>query len=198
MIETSNKKPTAVNQAEFRREVSRLAAVANKRIARLEKNKLQSSPAYQKLVEGGKPKFGVKGKTYNEVQSELSKINKFLNSQTSTIRGLNSNLKTMAQNTGVKYKNLADLRSKANAFFTLARKVEEYLRTVEDLGSAIGYNQIWDVINEYSETNRVDLDNSETDINSITNMVDDLINGTKGKEDIGNPFDNNKDWVFLF
>ena len=38
---------------EFRKEVSRKASLANKRLARLEKNGLTDSPAYQKFKEGG-------------------------------------------------------------------------------------------------------------------------------------------------
>lgn len=162
-------------QAEFRKEVSRLASLANKRIQRLEKAGLTDSPAYQKLVENGTVKFGVKGKTYNELQSEMSKINRFINAQTSTIRGINSNLKEMAANTGIKYGTLKELRSKAANFFELSSKVEQYLRTVNDMASAIGYNKIWEVINEYVAREKVDLAGAENNIDELSKMVSELI-----------------------
>ena len=162
-------------QAEFRKEVSRLASLANKRIQRLEAAKLTDSPAYQKWVENGGVKFGVKGKTYNQLQSEMARLNRFINAQTSTVRGINSNLKEMAANTGIKYGTLKELRSKATSFFELASKVEQYLRTVNDMASAIGYNKIWEVINEYVEKERIDLSGAENNIDELTKMVSELI-----------------------
>ena len=162
-------------QAEFRKEVSRLASLANKRIQRLEDAKLTDSPAYQKWVENGAVKFGVKGKTYNQLQSEMARLNRFINAQTSTIRGINSNLKEMAANTGIKYGTLKELRSKAANFFELSSKVEQYLRTVNDMASAIGYNKIWEVINEYVEREKIDLSEAENNIDELSKMVSELI-----------------------
>lgn len=162
-------------QAEFRKEVSRLASLANKRIQRLEAAKLTDSPAYQKWVENGGVKFGVKGKTYNQLQSEMARLNRFINAQTSTIRGINSNLKEMAANTGIKYGTLKELRSKAANFFELSSKVEQYLRTVNDMASAIGYNKIWEVINEYVAKEKIDLAGAENNIDELSKMVSELI-----------------------
>lgn len=162
-------------QADFRKEVSRLASLANKRLQRLESAKLTDSPAYQKWVENGAVKFGVKGKTYNQLQSEMARIKRFINAQTSTIRGVNRNLKEMAANTGIKYGTLKELRSKAASFFELASKVEQYLRTVNDMASAIGYNKIWEVINEYVEREKIDLSGAENNIDELSKMVSELI-----------------------
>lgn len=149
---------------EFRKEATRLMSMANKRLKRLEKNDLTDSPAYQEFLKGGTPKFSVKGKDYNELQKEVARMNRFLNSQTSTIRGINSTLKDMANNTGIKYKNLTELRSKAKQFFELSSKVEQYLRTVEDMASAIGYQKIWEAVNRYIEDSSRQIDVSEMDI----------------------------------
>ena len=162
-------------QAEFRKEVSRLASLANKRLQRLESAELTDSPAYKKWVENGSVKFGVKGKTYNQLQSEMARLNRFINAQTSTIRGINSNLKEMAANTGIKYGTLKELRSKAVNFFELSSKVEQYLRTVNDMASAIGYNKIWEVINEYVEREKIDLSEAENNIDELSKMVSKLI-----------------------
>lgn len=155
----------------FRKEASRKAAVANKRIERLEARGLKDSPAYKALVENGKPKFGVRGKSYNQVQQELSRINKFLDAKTSTITGINSTLKEIATNTGIKYKNLTELRSKSAKFFELSSKVEQYLRTVEDIASAVGYQKIWEAINVYTQKNRTNLSDSDTDVDDLVDKV---------------------------
>ena len=158
----------------YRSEASRLASIANKRIERLEKNNLQNTPAYQQyLATGGR--FGVKGKTFNEVQSEVSRLTKFINSNTSTISGVNNTLKEMAANTGIKYNNLADLKAKSTQFFELASKVEQYLRNVEDMASAIGYQKIWEAINQYTAEAKIDLGDGEVDIDAMVKSVTEAI-----------------------
>lgn len=153
--------------ADYRKEASRLASMANKRLKRLEKAGLTDSPAYKKWLDGGGVKFGVRGKTHNQLQQEVSRMNQFINSQTSTIRGVNAQLKDMAKNTGIKYSSLKELRSKASKFFELASKVEQYLRTVDDMASAIGYQKIWTAINQYVETEKVDLGQAKNDIDKM-------------------------------
>ena len=164
-----------LNEQEFRKEVTKIASVANKRIDRLEKANLTDSPAYQKWLNDGGVKFGVKGKTYNQLQSEVARLKKFMESETSTVRGLNNALKNMAKVTGVKYRNLRDLQSKAKNFFTLASKVEQYLRTVNDIASAIGYQKIWTAINQYVQKNGIDLANAEGNIEGLTKTVSELL-----------------------
>ena len=92
-------------------EVSRKASMANKRLVRLEKNNLTSSPAYQKWVDyKGGIKFSVRNKDYNQLQQELARVNQFIESKTSTVRGLNKVLKEMAKNTGIKYGSIKELQ----------------------------------------------------------------------------------------
>ena len=88
--------------SEDRREASRLASLANKRAQRLEANGLQDSPAYQMYLKTG-GKFGVKGKTHNELQQEVSRLKRFIDMNTSTVKGVTTTLKEMAANTGISY-----------------------------------------------------------------------------------------------
>lgn len=155
---------------EYRKEASRLAAMANKRVTRLENNGLKDTPAYKAYLEGG-GKFGVKGKTYNELQKEVSRLNQFINSATSTVKGANNVLIELANNTGIKYDNIKDLRSKAPKFFELSSKVEQYLRTVNDMASAIGYQKIWEAINQYVSDANIDLSNTTGDIDSMIEKI---------------------------
>lgn len=159
--------------SEYRRKASRLASVANKRIERLEKNNLTDSPAYQYYIKDGAHRFGVRGKTYNEVQAEVARLQRFLQAKTSTVRGINNHLKEVAEQTGIKYSSMQELREKAPAFFELASKVEQYLREVEDAASAIGYQRIWRAINQYTQDARVDLRDSQL---SIEEMVEQISN----------------------
>lgn len=166
---------------EYRNEANRLVSLANKRIRRLEKNGLQSSPAYQAyLANGGKP-FSTKGKDYNQLQSEVARLKRFIDSETSTVTGVNNHLKEIAKNTGIKYKNLTELRKKADTFFELSSKIEQYLRQVEDIASAIGYQKIWESINVYVKDNRLDLSDSNL---SVEQMVETI---SKAIADFDNP-----------
>lgn len=156
--------------SQYRRAASRLASVANKRVERLEANNLTDSPAYKAYLESG-GKFGVKGKTHNEVQAEVARLKRFIESSTSTVKGVTQTLKDMAANTGIKYTDLNDLKAKSSQFFNLASKVEQYLRTVEDMASAIGYQKIWEAINQYVKDASITLDGSESDIEQMTQAV---------------------------
>lgn len=156
-------------------EVSRKASLANKRLVRLENNNLTSSPAYQKWVDyKGGVKFSVKGKDYNQLQQELARVNSFIESKTSTVRGLNKVLKEMAENTGIKYGSVKELQSKSKNFFALADKIKEYLRQTEGSASAIGYQPVWQAINEYVQQEKIDLGDSELDIDDLVLKISEL------------------------
>ena len=163
---------------QYRKEASKVISMAYKRLTRLEKTKLTDSPAYSKYVDNNEnPRFSVKGLNHNDLQREMSKVKKFVQAKTSTIRGINDTLKEMANNTDIKYKNLKELRSKASSFFNLASKVEQYLRNVEDVASAIGYQKIWEAINQYVKSEKTDFDEVENSVEGLTNIIDGLLNG---------------------
>lgn len=164
-----------LDEKEYRKYMSSVMAVANKRIDRLEKNELTDSPAYQKYITEVGAKFSVKGLSHNELQSLVAKLKNFMEAETSTVRGLNNVLKNMAKATGIKYDNIKDLQSKAKGFFELSSKVEQYLRNVEDIASAIGYQKIWEAVNQYVQTEKIDLSDSENDIEHLSEVVGGLI-----------------------
>ena len=170
--------------SEYRKEASRLAAMANKRVARLEANNLQDAPAYKGYLESGGGKFSVKGKTHNELQREVSRMQKFIAAKTSTVTGVNTYLKGIATNTGIKYTNMKDLKAKAATFFTLSNKVEEYLRTVEDMASAIGYQRIWEAVNEYVQTARIDMADANLSIDDMVLTISKAIAELERPENI--------------
>lgn len=162
------KRVVAINA--YRKEASRLVSLANKRVQRLELNGLTDSPAYKAYIASG-GKFGVKGKSHNELQKEVARLNRFINATTSTIRGVNKTLKEMADNTGIRYRDLKELRAKSSKFFELANKVEQYLRTVDDMASAIGYQKIWETINQYVQRGDINLDGADNDVDGMVEVV---------------------------
>lgn len=159
---------------EYRKEASRLAAIANKRIDRLIRNDLTNTPAYLQYIEG-KQRFSVKGKDFNEVQAEMSRLRGFLAAKTSTIRGANQVMKDIASNTGIKYKTMKDLKTKSTKFFELASKIEQYLRNVHDAASAISYQKIWESINVEVQEQRIDLEDGEANLDAMIKRVSDAL-----------------------
>ena len=102
---------------QLKKEVSRMASQANKRLVRLESNELTELPAYQSWVDGGAIKFSVKGKDYNQLQAEFWRLKNFLDNKTSLVRQANKYLRDMANVTGIKYGNLSELKAKSKYFF---------------------------------------------------------------------------------
>ena len=176
---------------ENRKKISRLVSLANKRLKRLENAGLNDSPAYQKWVEAGAEKFSVKGKDHNELQRELSRLKNFIESETSTVRGVNNVLKQMAQNTGIEYSNMQELKDNAKTFFELSSKVEQYLRTVDDIASAIGYQKIWESINQYVKDERITLTDAKMNIDQMTKVVTDMLKASN------NRYIDQDNWWFL-
>ena len=176
---------------ENRKRISRLVSLANKRLKRLEDAGLNDSPAYQKWVEAGSEKFSVKGKDHNQLQRELSRLKNFIESETSTVRGVNNVLKQMAQNTGIEYSNMQDLKDNAKTFFELSSKVEQYLRTVDDIASSIGYQKIWESINQYVKDERITLKDAKMNIDQMIKVVTDMLKASN------NRYIDQDNWWFL-
>lgn len=159
----------------LKKEVSRMASMANKRLKRLEKNELMHLPSYKAWEENGSVRFSVKGKTHQQLQSEYWRLKNFLDAKTSTVRGANSFLKEMAQNTGIKYNGLADLKTKSKKFFELANKIKQYYKNAEQSALALDYQKIWQQINEQIKQGVITIDSEESTesvLNKYLNAMD--------------------------
>lgn len=142
---------------ELKKEVSRLASMANKRLNRLESNDLTLLPAYREWEQHGAIRFSVRGKNYNQLQSEYWRLKHFLDDRTSTVRQANKFLREMAENTGIKYRGLEDLKSKSQQFFELAEKIKQYNMSINQSAQALDYQKIWQQINTYVNNTNTDL-----------------------------------------
>lgn len=169
----------------FRKEVSRLSSMANKRIKRLESNELTELPAYKSWYDNGHIKFSVKGKDYNSLQSEFWRLKRFLDDKTSTVRQANSFLKEMAQNTGIKYNGLSDLKSKSKQFFDLAEKIKQYYQSANQSAIALDYQKIWQQINTQIKQGVIEIGGTES-TESVLNKYLDEMNKVQ-------PVENNKE-----
>jgi len=139
-------------ERKLREEARRLVSMANKRLRRLEQQDLINSPAYRKWVEEGGQKFSVKGKSIEEVKQEIARMNDFLKKQTSTVKGAKQYFLNVAKEVGIeKFDDFTDLQDKLSTFFETTAKIKEYLYNTKEIGVAIGYQKIWEVVSDYVE-----------------------------------------------
>lgn len=122
---------SAMTAKELRAAVTQLSSEANKRwrgLASTELGKL--SPAYEKFkgkqYDTGKGGiFGVKGKTYNQLQTEFTQLKEFLGMKTSTSRGWRSLQTKTANRLGVRLKDVIADTEGWKKFWKAYRTLEE-------------------------------------------------------------------------
>ena len=159
-------------ERKYRQEASRKVSMANKRLKRMEEQNLTMSPAYKKWVEEGGQKFGVKGKSTQEVKAEVARLNKFLKQTTSTVRGTKKYLTNVASQVGiVNYNSFQSLNSQLKDFFEVSDRVKEYLKNSKEVSVSIGYKKIWEEVNEYAETVGKEFNSLNQDIVEISKSI---------------------------
>ena len=162
----------SAEERKLRQEASRLSSMANKRLKRIEEQNLLESPAYQSWVENGSARFGVRGKNIQQVQAEVGRLNNFLNQSTSTVTGAKNYFKNIAKTVGItEYKDIPDLQNKLNNFFELTSKVKQYLHSSKEIGVAIGYQKIWEVVSDHIEEMNTEIEDVESEVLKITETL---------------------------
>ena len=172
-------------QKALRAQVSQLAGIANKRLDRLEKNELTSSPAYQKWEQNGSHRFSVSGKSYSEVQSEYWRVKDFLEMRTSSVTGTKSVLQEIATNIGwgkIDFTDIASTQEQLSNFFTIADTVSQYLESVDESAAALDYQEIWNTINAAYQQGKIDFNSAELDAEQMQGIVSEMmvLEGTQG------------------
>jgi len=192
MVQVASEKYLAL-----KKEVSRLASIANKRLKRLERNELTDLPAYQSWVQGGAIKFGVKGKDYKQLQSEFWRLRNFLDNKTSLVREANKFLREIAENTGIKYNSLADLKAKSREFFKLAEKIKEYYKMSEMSALALDYQKIWEQINVQIKRGVLDLTGVQSTEERLQIFIQELEKVSQVENNQEGFLESIKDWDFI-
>ena len=159
-----------------------MASMANKRLNRLENNNLTMLPAYQAWEQNGSIRFSVKGKDYNQLQAEYWRLKNFLDDRTSTVREANAFLKEMAENTGIQYHGLEDLKNKSARFFELAEKIREYNQAIGQAAQALDYQKIWQQINTAVQEDALDLSEAVSSDEQLERFLD-FMNDVQPVED---------------
>lgn len=181
---------------ELKKEVSRMASMANKRLKRLESNNLTLLPAYREWEQHGAIKFSVKGKNYNQLQSEYWRLKHFIDDRTSTVRQANKFLREMAENTGIKYNGLNDLKNKSRQFFELAEKIKQYNMSINQSAQALDYQKIWQQINTYVNSTNTDLASAISSDEQLQRFLD-YMNKLQPVENKQEGYSVNNSWDFV-
>lgn len=161
-------------RASIARQVSRYAQMANKRMQRLEDNNLEMVSAFKEWERQGQPHYSVKGKSYNELQSEFWKIKKVLDDTTSTVRGANNYLKKMANQMGFKSMSLSEVKENVVGYWKVFSKVQQYLSTIESEGYNIGSPRIQEMITNYVKTSKRNLNTVEELNNALASVINEV------------------------
>lgn len=164
-VENTGKSQFTAKQRQLRQEASRLASMANKRLKRMEEQDLTETPAYKKWIEDGGQKFGIRGKSTEEVKQEVARLNDFLKKQTSTVSGAKQYLQNVANKVGIKdFSDFHDLQNKLNNFFETTAKVKEYLQNSKEIGVSIGYQKVWEEVSNYVQEIGSEMEMTEQDV----------------------------------
>lgn len=115
----TTEKLNKMNRKELAKVVSKLNAVANKRLKRLEEKEKETS-AYNYVMRSG-GKFSVRGKNLNELRKEYKRVSGFLQSKTSTLKGAKQVENEFLQR--VNQKNMTDNQKKD--FWTVYTRIEQ-------------------------------------------------------------------------
>lgn len=171
VVKTTTSQFTATER-KLRQEASRLASLANKRLKRIEEQNLQNTPAYQSWIDSGGAKFGVRGKSMEQVKAEIGRLDEFIEKSTSTVTGAKNHFKNIANTVGItEWKDIPELQDKLNDFFELTGKVKEYLHNSKEIGVAIGYQKVWEVVSDYVQEVGGELEDIEGSVLEIANNV---------------------------
>lgn len=154
---------------------------ANKRVDRLEKKGYTGVPAYKQYqdLKNGK-RFSSAGADMKELRKEEAKLDKFLGSKTSTVRGANKNMKDMIKRHNIptgKMTTQALIRVTSH-FYELYSKAEQYLK---NLGAeySLDSDQKFADMSEYLEREGIQLDGSEN-VDEIFNKYKQHLDTTIG------------------
>lgn len=171
-VKVRNKNQLNAKQKQLRQEASRLVSMANKRLKRLEEQNLLESPSYKKWVDDGGQKFGIRGKSMEEVKQEVARLNDFLKKQTSTVTGAKQYFKNVADKVGIKdFNDFPDLQRKLNNFFETTAKVKEYLQNSKEIGVSIGYQKVWEEVSNYVQEMSREVEMTEQDVLKIADKL---------------------------
>lgn len=145
-------------------QISSMKEVVRKRIKRLKERDFENTPAYKQAVENGILKISVKGKSYQELQSEFWQLKNFMDMKTSTIKGVNSYLDNIQSAIGIHINDKATLNSYLTVFFDMVERLKEQLEASGKTAEAMDYRKLHNSVNEIVKQDYRDVNDLLSDV----------------------------------
>lgn len=150
--------PNELDERSLRRAVSVMASVANKRLKRLEKNKIYYGRVSGEGTISGVKKYGVRGKTYDEVKREFKRVRGYLLDEQSSFNQMYKTYSKFKQRVieGYRERKGEELTEKQKKDYKKMRKQkasagmikERQLTKAEELQA---WRKVWDFYNNAVE-----------------------------------------------
>lgn len=194
-VVSATKEAYGYRKAELQKEVNKMAKEANALLDSLEENEMKS-PAYNRWYRDGQVRFGVQGKTYQQVQSEYWRTKNFLDAKTSTVQGAKEVLNQISRNTGYGREMSQEM---ASNYFKLASQISDYYKMTGESAKALDYQHIWEQVNIAVKNGNASLDRANYKVEEIAiitqeigqindelRMLQDLPDNEQGVESMAN------------
>ena len=127
------------------------------------------TPAKQKLL--SKTDLKTKGKNYNQLQSTYFAVDKFLKSQTASVKGATRNLNQIARIIGLKNVPVSEIISHARQFFEIASYAKQALNTS---GQSIGSTRLFEAIRKTEKKYQTQWNNAESALGRVEMVLQEL------------------------
>lgn len=163
----------------MRREISRKAQMANKRIRRLEEKGVMT-PALSSFyrTRGKGNYFSIRGKSNNQAMQELAEVERYLEMATSSLTGARKILNDTAKKFNIELvaSDWVKNQKRVNEIFRIVDKVDEYLKTSDQKTVAFASTQLIDGVANYIQDFEETVGDIEKDTEEIVVNIVDAIN----------------------
>lgn len=167
---------------ELAREVSRLARIANKRLDRLEKSAFSTTSAYNQWKRMGGQRFRTNGMSYQQLQQEYWRVQNFLQSETSTIKGARQYINNILSKVGGIMPNLSgvvysdeQMVKMASNYYKLLTEIGNKLDEAGETAKKFDSFQILKDMYEYFEYSEGAIDDLLDDSVDLSTMAEQIL-----------------------
>lgn len=190
-MDTSFKR-TEESLQEFKKRLLAMQSAVNKRLARIEQAGLTEDSIYRNLREQGlindkgQVRFSVKGKNWQELQTQYYQMLRVLNAKTGSVKSIREHAKSLAKTIGFSFtKNGFTLNAQLTDFFRVYRVLEDYYDKVQKSAIAMDYRRLFRAIEKSLSIEKSSIGGLRNDTKSLERIMNNALKeiGTAYAED---------------
>ncbi len=177
-MDTSFKR-TEESIQQFKKRLLAMQSAVNKRLARIEEAGLTEYSIYRNLREQGlvnakgQIRFSVKGKNWQELQTQYYQMMRVLNAKTGSVKAIRQHTKDLAKSIGFKFsRNGISMQAQLKDFFHVYRLLEDYYDKVQKQGIAMDYRRLFRAIEKALSIEKSAIGNLASDTESLKNIIE--------------------------